>query len=232
MRINGQAVRVTTDRGPRGTGLTLQAGPVEFTLRSQTANGQRVPLAADGSLILPRTGEVPISGDGLEPNSSVAVTLFSNPISLGSTPVGADGTFTTAPVIPATVPLGAHTLQLTGRTKTGDPFVLSIGVLVETPAAALGADPIISVRPAIVTPGTAVAVTARGVQVGCRVTFTLAGERATTTASKKGVAQAQITMPKRLPRTAVVRGTVSGPKCASVSVSSRVPTRRGSTTQG
>ena len=230
--IDGQVIPVTSEPGPRGTGLTLQAGPVEFTLRSQTANGQRVPLAADGSLILPRTGEVPISGDGLEPNSSVAVTLFSNPISLGSTPVGADGTFRAAPVIPSTVPLGAHTLQLTGRTKGGDPFVLSIGVLVETPAAALGADPIISVRPAIITPGTSVAVTARGVQAGCRVTFTLAGKRATTTASKKGVAQAQITMPKRLPRTAVVRGTVSGPKCTSVSVSSRVPTRRGSAMQG
>ena len=229
--IDGQVIPVRSESGPRGTGLTLQAGPVEFTLRSQTANGRRVPLAADGSLILPRTGEVPISGDGLEPNSAVMVTLFSDPIPLGSTPVGADGTFRAAPVIPSTVPLGAHTLQLTGRTKTGDPFVLSIGVLVETPAAALGADPIISVRPAIVTPGTAVAVTARGVQVGCRVTFTLAGKRATTTASKKGVAQAQITMPKRLPRNAVVRGTVSGPKCTSVSVSSRVPTRHGSAMQ-
>ena len=223
--IDGQVIPVTSEPGPRGTGLTLQAGPVEFTLRSQTASGQRVPLAADGSLILPRTGEVPISGDGLEPNSSVAVTLFSDPISLGSTPVGADGTFRAAPVIPSTVPLGAHTLQLTGRTKGGDPFVLSVGVLVETPAAALGADPIISVRPAIITPGTSVAVTARGVQAGCRVTFTLAGKRATTTASKKGIAQALIIMPKRLPRTAVVRGTVSGPKCTSVSVSSRVQTR-------
>ena len=223
--INGTSTDISTDRGGRGSGLTLQAGPVEFTLRSQTANGRRVPLAPDGSLILARTGEVPISGDGLAPNSSVAVTLFSNPISLGSTPVGADGTFKTAPVIPASVPLGAHTLQLTGRTKTGDPFVLSIGVLVETPAAALGADPVISVRPAIITPGTSVAVTARGVQAGCRVTFTIAGKRAATKASKTGVAQAQITMPNRLPRTAVVRGTVSGPKCTSVSVSSRVQTR-------
>ena len=227
--IDGQVIPVRSESGPRGTGLTLQAGPVEFTLRSQTANGRRVPLAPDGSLILPRTGEVPISGDGLEPNSSVAVTLFSNPISLGSTPVGADGTFKTAPVVPASVPLGAHTLQLTGRTKTGDPFVLAIGVLVETPAAALGADPVISVRPAIITPGTSVAVTARGVQAGCRVSFTIAGKRATAKASTTGIAQAQITMPNRLPRTAVVRGTVSGPKCTSVSVSSRVPTRRGST---
>ena len=226
--IDGQVIPVRSESGPRGTGLTLQAGPVEFTLRSQTANGRRVPLAPDGSLILPRTGEVPISGDGLAPNSSVAVTLFSNPISLGSTPVGADGTFKTAPVIPASVPLGAHTLQLTGRTKTGDPFVLSVGVLVETPAAALGADPVISVRPAIIRPGTSVAVTARGVQAGCRVTFTIAGKRAIAKASKKGVAQAQITMPNRLPRTAVVRGTVSGPKCTSVSVSSRVQTRSSS----
>ena len=218
-QVNGQETPVRTESGPRGSGLTLQAGPVEFTLRSQTANGRRVPLAPDGSLILAQTGEVPISGDGLEPNSSVAVTLFSNPISLGSTPVGADGTFKTAPVIPATVPLGAHTLQLSGRTKNGDPFVLSVGVLVETPAAALGADPVVSVRPAALKPGASVAVTARSVQAGCRVTFTIAGKRAVERASKRGIAQAQITLPKRLPRPVVLRATVGGPRCSAVTVS-------------
>jgi hypothetical protein len=227
--IEGQPVVVEDRPLPRGQGFGIAAGPVQFTLRAQTANGQRVPLAPDGSLILPRTGDVPISGDGLEPNSSVTVTLFSDPIVLGSTRVESDGRFRTNPVIPSTVPLGAHTLQLTGRTKTGDPFVLSIGVLVKTPTAALGADPVISVRPAIIKPGASVAVTARGVQAGCRVNFTIAGKRATATASKKGVAQTHIALPNKLPRTAVVRAKVSGPKCASVSVSSRVQTRGGST---
>ena len=226
--IDGQVIPVRVETGPRGTGLMLQAGPVEFTLRGQTASGQRVPIAPDGSLILPRTGVVPISGDGLEPNSSVAITLFSDPIALGSSGVSGDGTFTASPTIPSTVPLGAHTLQLTGRTKTGDPFILSIGVLVETPAAALGANPVITVRPKIVTPGASVSVTAQGVQAGCRVTFTLAGKRANATASKKGVAQVQITMPEKLPRTVSLRASVTGPKCSAVAVSERVPAARSS----
>lgn len=224
-QVNGQEIPVTTEFGPRGSGLTLQAGPVEFTLRGQTPNGRQVPLAPDGSLILPRTGEVPISGDGLEPNSNVVVTLFSDPVSLGSTSVGADGTFKVSPVIPLTVPLGAHTLELSGRTKTGDPFVLSVGVLVETPAAALGADPVVSVQPAALKPGASVAVTARGVQAGCRVTFAVAGERALARASTKGTAQAQITLPKLLPKPAVLRATVSGPRCSAITVSKEIPSR-------
>lgn len=227
-QVNGQEIPVTTERGPRGSGLTLQAGSVAFTLRSQTAAGQRIPVSPDGSLILPRTGQVPISGDGLEPNSSVAVTLFSDPIALGSSVVSAEGTFTASPVIPSTVSLGAHTLQLTGRTKTGDPFVLSVGVLVETPAAALGANPVITVQPKIIKPSASVSVTARGVQAGCRVTFILAGKRANATASKKGVAQAQITVPKKLPRTVSLRASVTGPKCSAVAVSERVPVARSS----
>ena len=223
--IDGQVIPVRTESGPRGSGLTLQAGPVEFTVRGQTANGQRVPLAPDGSLILPRTGEVPISGDGLQPNSTVAVTLFSDPVSLGATPVGADGRFKVSPVIPATVPLGVHTLQLSGRTKNGDPFVLSVGVLVETPAAALGADPVVSLRPAALKPGASVAVTARGVQAGCRVTFAVAGERAPAKASAKGTAQAHITLPKRLPEPVVLRATVSGSRCSAVTVSKEIPSR-------
>ena len=217
--VNGREVPVSTKPGIRGGGLTLRAGPVALTLRSQTASGQRVPLAPDGSLILARSGEVPVSGGGLEPNSSVSMTLFSDPITLGYAPVGSGGSFTASPVIPSTVPVGAHTLQLTGRTKTGEPFVLSIGVLVSTPAAAVGANPVLTVQPKVVKPGASVAVMARGVQAGCRVTFTIAGERERTVASKKGVAQAHVMMPKRLPKNLVVKATVGGAKCSSVAVS-------------
>lgn len=224
-QVNGQATPVKTEFGPRGSGLTLQAGPVEFTLRGQTPNGQRVPLAPDGSLILPRTGEVPISGDGLEPGSTVVVTLFSDPVSLGSTSVGADGTFKVRPVIPLTVPLGAHTLELSGVTKSGDAFVLSVGVRVETPAAALGAEPVVRVRPAALKPGASVEVTAQGVQAGCRIAFAVAGERALARASTKGVAQSRITLPQRLPKTVVLRATVSGPRCSAVSVSRDISSR-------
>ena len=224
--VNGREVPVSTKRGVRGGGLTLRAGSVEFTLRSQTASGQRVPLAPDGSLILARSGEVPVSGDGLEPNSSVSMTLFSDPVTLGSVSVGGDGSFSSSPVIPSTAPLGAHTFQLTGRTKTGEPFVLSIGVLVATPAAAVGADPVLSVQPKVVKPGASVAVMARGVQAGCQVMFTIAGERERVMASKKGVAQAHVMMPKRLPKNLVVKATVGGAKCSTVTVSKSFSTKK------
>ena len=224
--IGGQETEVVNQPLPRGQGIEVVAGPVEMTVRSVTPSGQSVPVAPDGSLVLARTGEVPVSGGGLEPSSTVSMTLFSDPISLGSVTVGGDGSFTASPVIPSTVPVGAHTLQLTGRTKTGEPFELSIGVLVATPAAAVGADPVLSVQPKVVKPGASVAVMAHGVQAGCRVTFTLAGERGRTVASKKGVAQAHLMMPKRLPKKLVVKATVGGVKCSTVTVSKKLPEKQ------
>ncbi len=224
--INGQVTPLKSQARARGRGLTLRAGPVEFTLRSQTARGKRVPLAEDGSLILARRGDVPMTGEGLAPNSTVNVSLFSDPISLGSTRVGADGSFRITPVIPASITLGTHTLQLRGNTRGGDPFVLTVGVTVDKPAVALGVDPVIRVRPAPPRAGAPVAVIARGVQARCLVTFNLAKRQKVTAASKRGLARVRLTVPKRSARSIELRVTVGGPRCNPIAVTRTLTLRR------
>lgn len=87
-------------------------------------------------------------------------------------------------------------------------------------------DPVISVQPKVVKPGASVVVMARGVQAGCRVTFTLAGQRERTLASKKGVAQTHVNLPKRLPKNLTLKATVSGAKCSTVMVSKKLSTQK------
>ena len=68
---------------------------------------------------------------GYAPDSSVGAFLFSDPVSLGTLPVGADGAARGRIVIPANVSPGQHTLQFTGWNANGEPVVLSAGITVK-----------------------------------------------------------------------------------------------------
>lgn len=218
MLIGGQRVTVQQIPQRRGQGIELTAGPVSFQLRSQTPSGRNVPTSPDGSLVIARSGTLPVTGDGLFPGSLITQTLNSDPIDLGTTTVGTGGTFSSDTSIPASVPKGDHTLTLTGTTKDGDPFTLAIGVEVSSPAAALGASPIVTTTPARLTPGGQVNVKATGVQTRCTVTFTLGKDKTRTTANARGIAVATLTTPPNTRRTVPLRTTVSGKGCEPVTV--------------
>ena len=218
MLIGGQPVVVQQTPQRRGQGIELTAGPVSFQLRSQTPSGRSVPTSPDGSLVIARPGTLPITGDGLLPGSLITQTLNSDPIDLGTTTVGTGGTFSSDTSIPASMPKGDHTFILTGTTKNGDPFTLAIGVEVTSPAAALGASPIVTTTPAKLTPGGQVNVKATGVQARCTVTFTLGKDKTRTTANARGIAVATLTTPPKTRRTVPLRTTVSGKGCEPVTV--------------
>ena len=218
MLIGGQPVVVQQTPQRRGQGIELTAGPVSFQLRSQTPSGRSVPTSPDGSLVIARSGTLPITGDGLLPGSLITQTLNSDPIDLGTTTVGTGGTFSSDTSIPASVPKGDHTLTLTGTTKNGDPFTLAIGVEVTSPAAALGASPIVTTTPAKLTPGRQVNVKATGVQVRCTVTFTLDKDKARTTANARGIAVATLTTPSSKKRALQLGTKVSGKGCEPVTL--------------
>lgn len=222
MTIGGQVVQVERESQPRGRGVTLSAGPVTMTMRSTTPNGQAVPLTADGSLILARSGEVPIEASGLSPGSVVTQTLFSDPIDLGSSVVDASGDFRATPKIPPTTPLGNHTLSVRGTTNTGHPFTLNIGVTVATPAAALGSDPILVVKPTGTAHGPAALATATGVQARCTVTFSTGKTSVRTRSTTQGTARATL-QPIRIRSGRVpVTMRVSGKGCFPITVSKTV----------
>lgn len=218
MLIGGQRVTLQQTPQRRGQGIELTAGPLSFQLRSQTPSGRNVPTSPDGSLVIARSGTLPITGEGLLPGSLIIQTLNSDPIDLGAATVGTGGTFSSDTSIPASVPKGDHTLTLTGTTKDGDPFTLAIGVEVTSPAAALGASPIVTTTPTKLTPGGQVNVKVTGVQARCTVTFTLGKDKTRTTANARGIAVATLTTPPKTRRTAPLRTTVSGKGCEPVTL--------------
>lgn len=213
MTIGGQEVQVQRESRPRGRGVSFSAGPVTMTMRSTTPNGQGVPLAPDGSLVLARSGEVPIEASGLAPGSTVTQTLYSNPVDLGTATVNSAGDVRAAPTIPASTPLGSHTLSIEGTTNTGDAFTFDIGVTVATPVVALGSDPVLDAT-LVRKHGTAlIDARARGVQARCLVAFTAGKQAVRARASTQGAASA--TLPAPSPRSGAVKVTmrVSGQGC-------------------
>lgn len=224
--IGGSPIDIQTKPGARGTGLTLQAGPVAISLRGITSNGQRIPLATNGSLILPRSGQIPTGVSGLAPGTSITQVLYSTPVELGTASANSSGTFTSSPTLPATVPTGAHTLSITGTTNTGLPFTVALGVTVATPAVALGANPVVMVKPRKVSSDTSANVMARAVQAGCLVTFVAGDTRTTTQASASGVAQVTIPVHKVRARSWEITTRVTGKGCATITVKTKVPVTR------
>lgn len=76
-------------------------------------------------------GSSSVAMSGYAPDSSVGAFLFSNPVSLGTLPVGADGAARGKIVIPANISPGQHTLQFTGWNANGEPVILSAGITVK-----------------------------------------------------------------------------------------------------
>ena len=220
--VGGVEVPVRTTALGRGKGTLVTVGSMRFGLRSTTPTGQGVPTAPNGALVVARSGELPVTGRGVAPGSQVAMTLYSDPVSLGVTSVSANGSFASRATVPATVPQGTHTLSLTGMTASGAPFTLDLGVTVASPSAALGSRPTVTVQPRAARPGAHLSIRAIDVQPGCIVEFSLGSTSAQTRASKAGQAQATLVVPTR---GRVLKTHVRGKGCGEVRLEQRV--RRG-----
>lgn len=220
--IGGIEVPVTITPRKRGEGVAIDLDSMRFTMRSATSNGRRVPLQPNGSLILARSGPLPVTGTGLDPDSAVTQTLYSNPSVLGNAQVNTRGEFTSRVTVPATTPLGAHTLVLSGETPSGLPFQLEVGVTVATPAVALGANPVITTLPAKPSPGQTLTVRGIGIQSSCRVSFQVGQKVVRAQSTPQGRVTAQITLPANTSRLVT---TVSGRGCAPISLTQKIKVR-------
>lgn len=86
-------------------------------------------------------GSFTVSGEGWLAGSEVELELRSDPVSLGTAKVNAEGSFSTGVTIPSSVPAGDHTLVVTGIDANGEPRVEQLAVVV---AASSGGDPLAS----------------------------------------------------------------------------------------
>jgi hypothetical protein len=101
-----------------------------LTIVASPALAQYPPLPDDGVVVSDTTvvpGQVvTVAGSGWEPGTVVTLTLFSDPVVLGTAEVDADTSFSTEVKIPETVEPGTHTLQVSGTGDDGEPRVVEL----------------------------------------------------------------------------------------------------------
>jgi hypothetical protein len=76
-----------------------------------------------------KTGDaVRIKLAGFKPSTVMEAWLFSTPVLLGTTKVGADGSVTGTFTIPKNAPEGAHRVVIVAQTTDGKPATLTVGI--------------------------------------------------------------------------------------------------------
>ena len=116
---------------------------VALSLLPGVAGSQEYPIQT-GSLFVSDPTVTPgqaiqISGSGFVPGASVALTLESTQISLGTTAANGAGAIDTTVTIPTSTAPGTHTLKATGAAAGGGTLVLSATITVVGGAGAPGA---------------------------------------------------------------------------------------------
>jgi len=128
---DGSVLPTLVELDPESDSL-LAGEPGDMTMR--LAGGEPGATQVDPTLgrLLMKTGKLgEASGEGFEPGSEVEIWLFSEPRYLGSTTVGADGTFVKSFPVPTDIELGDHTIQAEGVDRAGVPRAVSAGVAID-----------------------------------------------------------------------------------------------------
>jgi hypothetical protein len=108
--------------------LVVTAGALKAVVGGMNPDGSPMALDEAGNVRL-RTGDtVRIKLAGFEPGSIMEAWLFSTPVLLGTTKVGADGTITATFTIPEDASSGSHRVVIVARTTDGEPATLAVGI--------------------------------------------------------------------------------------------------------
>jgi hypothetical protein len=223
--IGGAATPIRVTDGPLGRGIFATGGGLNVLSTGIAPGGALLPADVNGALVLARGGQLRVTGTGFAPGSTATLTLSTDPITLGSATADPSGAISALVPVPADVAIGNHTLNLIAKSASGQQAIVTLGVRVLSPAAAMGARPVIRVRALTVAPGKAFTVRARGVQAQCLVRFSVPGSSARATASAGGLASASLTAPSSTGRRTVT-ARVSGAGCEPVTVTTTIRVRK------
>ncbi len=112
------------------------AGPPAFECPAPTApkrpalvNG--APYETSAPVVVHPLQEVNVVVENFEPGSTVRVTLFSDPVPLGTYPVAPDGVADISVTLPDAIDPGVHRLELAGTSPAGAIRTISINLLIE-----------------------------------------------------------------------------------------------------
>lgn len=109
--------------------LIVDVGPIVARIWATSRSGGKVPLDAEGRLRLQVGDSVTVDIEGFDAATPVEVRLYSDPVLLGRSQVGASGTLAAAYEIPEGIEQGNHTVVLVGTGK-GDSVTLGLSVAI------------------------------------------------------------------------------------------------------
>jgi hypothetical protein len=93
------------------------------------AYGPNAPFITVSISVVPPGGSLTVNGQGFQPGEGITLQLFSTPVTLGTTTADPTGAFSTSVTIPASTPVGNHTIVATGNTSG---TTASTGIVVGT----------------------------------------------------------------------------------------------------
>jgi len=127
---NGVPVEITVSVLPTENGLMI-VGP-DFSAEISTVDVDGSPLTVDdqGRVVLQSGTVLNVKVSGFAPNSVITLWLFSSPLSLGEFTVDSNGELDISVVIPESVTLGDHTVQLNGVSANGELRTMNVSVVV------------------------------------------------------------------------------------------------------
>ncbi len=110
--------------------ITVKTGPVAINLQALTENRETKKLEEGSTLNFISREYAKVSGDGFRPQTTVRVWLLSTPRLLGEVQTDAQGRFDASLLFTVDIPLGNHTIQITGVSKENAVTAIAVGVTV------------------------------------------------------------------------------------------------------
>jgi hypothetical protein len=124
--IDGKVIETEITRA--NNALTVTAGNISATVSVKNANGEQIPLNANGDIQVSEDEEFITTGTGFAPGSIVEVWMMSNPIQLGTTSADSKGKVEGTFKVPSGIESGSHRLVFKGRNADDASVVVAIGI--------------------------------------------------------------------------------------------------------
>ncbi len=126
VNVGGKTETATVERA--NNQLVVSVGALKAVVGGLNPDGSQMALDDDGNVRLNTGDTVRIKLAGFKPGTKMEAWLFSTPVLLGTSKVGADGAVTGSFTIPKNAPEGAHRVVIVAQTTDGKPATLAVGI--------------------------------------------------------------------------------------------------------
>jgi Glycine rich protein len=123
----------TTTTLPPSTTTTVPSTPTTTPGQSGTTPTGGYGTEEATSLTTTESGSVTITGRNWKPGTMVGVTVYSDPVELGSVLADSSGAISQAFVLPSSISAGRHTVRLTGFAASGVAASVDLALTVNAP---------------------------------------------------------------------------------------------------